>query len=161
MLVVVALVIRRRLRPVFVVLGALAAAEGVGSLLYHGGRGDAAQFLHDVALVAALGFIAGWHVGRLTGRADAGALAGTVVTVAAGSLVWALAPSATNVMVGVLVAATVGAELVARRRGLRRGLERAARRPRRRRRRVWWPGRRTARCATPARGSSRTAAGTS
>ena len=119
---VVALVVGRRLRPVFVVLGVLAAAEGAGSMLYHGGRGDAAQFLHDVALVAALGFIAGWHVGRLTDRAngaDTGALVGTVVTVAAGAIVWALAPSSTNVMVGVLVAATVGAELVARRRGLR------------------------------------------
>jgi 1-acyl-sn-glycerol-3-phosphate acyltransferase len=113
---VVALTIRRRLRPVFAVLGVLAVAEGVGSVLYHGGSGDAGRFLHDVALVAALGFVAGWHAGRLRGRADTGALAGTALTIVAGSIIWAAAPSSTNVMVGVLVAAIVVAELLARRR---------------------------------------------
>ena len=62
---VIALAIRRRLRLVFVVLGLLAIAEGVGSMLYHGGSGDPGRFLHDVALVAAIGFVAGWHVGRV------------------------------------------------------------------------------------------------
>ena len=49
----------------FAVLGLLAAVEGAGSLLYH--AGDGGQFLHDVALGAVLGFVAGWHLGRLTG----------------------------------------------------------------------------------------------
>ena len=62
---VIALAIRRRLRPVFVVLGLVAIAEGVGSMMFHGGSGDPGRFLHDVALVAAVGFVAGWHVGRL------------------------------------------------------------------------------------------------
>ncbi len=157
---VIALAIRRRLRPVFVVLGLLAIAEGVGSMMFHGGSGDPGRFLHDVALVAAIGFVAGWHVGRLRGRADTGALVGTVVAIVAGSLVWAAAPSSTNVMVGFLVAATVTAEVVADVAGCRpSGTLRCSRSPP-----VpsscGGPARRRARFATASPGSSHTACGT-
>ena len=117
--VVVALVIRRRLRPVMVVLGRWPRPRVSAACCSRRPRRRRAvpprrrprrrPRLHRR--------LAGRAAHERTG-AGTGALAGTVVTLAAGSVVWALAPSATNVMVGVLVAATVGAELVARRRGL-------------------------------------------
>ncbi len=113
--VIVATVVRRRLPTAFLVLAGLAAVEGVGSLLYHGGGGDVAQFLHDVPLVGGLGFIAGWHFGRLRDRANAVALLGAAVGMVAGAL--ASAFGATNVAVAVLVLAVAGGELGARRRG--------------------------------------------
>ena len=63
--VVVIVVVRRHLPLAFIAFGAVLAFEGIGSVMYHGGSGDVAQFLHDGPLVGALGFIAGWHVGRL------------------------------------------------------------------------------------------------
>ena len=115
--VIGALVVRRRLPPAFAALAAVTALEGLGSWLYHGDSGDVAQFLHDVPLVAALAFVAGWHVGRIFDASERGAVAGLVVGAAAGAAVWAAAPGATSVVVGIVVAATVVAEIVARRRG--------------------------------------------
>jgi 1-acyl-sn-glycerol-3-phosphate acyltransferase len=94
----------------------LAVLEGAGSVLYHGGRGDVAQFLHDVPLVATMGFIAGWQAGRVFDRTNAGALAGTAVGLAAGAVAWAA--GGTNAVVGILVLVVVAGELAARRRGL-------------------------------------------
>jgi glycerol-3-phosphate O-acyltransferase / dihydroxyacetone phosphate acyltransferase len=110
-------VVRRRVSPAFAALAAVVVAEGVGSWLYHGGTGDVAQFMHDVALVGALGFVAGWHVGRLAGGTDRMALVGLAAGVVGGGAVWLVAPGATNVVVAVLVATTVVAEIAARRRG--------------------------------------------
>jgi 1-acyl-sn-glycerol-3-phosphate acyltransferase len=115
-LVIVAVVLRRRLPRAFVGLGAAVAIEGIGSLLYHGGSGDLAQLLHDAPLVGALGFIAGWHAGRLSGRPDATALVGLAVGLLGGTVASAI--GWTNIAVGVLVAITVVTEVVARRRRL-------------------------------------------
>ena len=68
-LFIVLAVARRGMPRAFVALGLATALEGVGSLLYHGTGGRAGQVLHDGALVAVLGFVAGWHVGRLAGTA--------------------------------------------------------------------------------------------
>lgn len=99
-------------------LAAVVAAEGVGSLLYHGAAGDLSQFLHDVPLIGALAFVAGWHVGRLRDRADAGSLVGLAVGLAVSSVLWAVAPEATNVTAAVAVVVIVGASLLARRRSM-------------------------------------------
>ncbi len=99
-------------------LAAISVAEGIGSLLYHGQASDVGQFLHDVPLIGALAFVAGWHVGRLRGRADAGSLIGLAVGLAVSAAVWALAPDATNIAVGVSVAVIVVASLIARRRSM-------------------------------------------
>lgn len=101
-------------------LSAVVAAEGIGSLLYHGAEGDLSQFLHDVPLIGALAFVAGWHVGRLSGRADAGSLIGLAAGLGVASVLWAVAPEATNVTAAVAVVVIVGASLVARRRGMTR-----------------------------------------
>ena len=82
-LYIVFVVVRNRLPRAFVALGALVVLEGVGSLLYHGIGGDVAQLLHDAPLVGLLGFVAGWHVGRLAQRASAGALVGLISGLAA------------------------------------------------------------------------------
>ena len=95
------------------------ALEGVGSLLYHGDPSDTAQFLHDAALVGALGFISGWHVGRLARRADAGALSGLVVGIVAGVIGASASTTITNLFVAGGVIALVAAELLARRAGSR------------------------------------------
>ena len=96
-------------------LAAVVAAEGVGSLLYHGAASDVSQFLHDVPLIGALAFVAGWHVGRLRDRADAGSLVGLALGLAVSSVLWAVAPEATNITAAVAVAVIVVASLLARR----------------------------------------------
>ena len=112
---VVVVVVRSRLPRVFIALGAVLALEGVGSALYHGGSGDVAQLLHDVPLVGALGFIAGWHVSRLDHRHPGrGALVGLGCGLAGGLA--ASAGGATNVAVAVLGMLVAAAELLARRR---------------------------------------------
>lgn len=112
-------VARGRLPRTVFALAVATALEGVGSVLYHGGSGDVAEFLHDVPLVAMLAFIAGWHAGRLFGRPDAGALMGFTVGAVAGSVGWAAAPGATNVAVATAGIVAVVAEVVAQVRGTR------------------------------------------
>ena len=109
---------RARLPRAVHALAAVTIAEGVGSLLYHGADTDIGQFLHDVPLIGALAFVAGWHAGRLRDRADAGSLVGLTVGLAVSAALWAAAPGATNVAVAVTVAVIVGASLLARRRGM-------------------------------------------
>jgi len=109
---------RRSVSRAFLAFGALAVLEGVGSMLYHGGSGDLAQYFHDVPLVGLVGFIAGWHVGRLRPGSDAGpaALIGLLVGIAGGAAV--SAAGLTSAVAGVLGAVIVIAEVVARRRRL-------------------------------------------
>ncbi len=118
-LVIIVAATRRRVPRVFLALALAVIVEGVGSVLYHGDPGDAAQLLHDAALVAILGFITGWHVGRLAGgRADVGALAGFGAGAIAGAVGASAAAAVTNSFVAVAVVVIVGAELLARRRRL-------------------------------------------
>ena len=111
-------VARRRLPAAVYAFAFIVAAEGVGSVLYHGAASDLSQYLHDVPLIGALGFVAGWHVGRLVGASDRGSVIGLVVGVVAASALWAIAPGATNATAAVAVAVIVVASLIARRRGL-------------------------------------------
>jgi hypothetical protein len=115
---VVVIVVRRALPRAFVAFGVLAAVEGAGSVLFHGGSGRLAEYLHDVPLIGILGFVAGWHAGRLrrSGDASTGALVGTVVGLVAGVL--GSAVGATSMVAGVLGLVVAVSELVARRRGL-------------------------------------------
>lgn len=114
--VVIAAALRGRMPRTFILFGVAGVAEGVGSVLYHGRPGDGAQALHDVALLVMLGFIAGWHVGRLRSAPVAGSLVGLAVGLAGGAIAWAT--GGTNVVVAAGVVVTVGSELLARRRGL-------------------------------------------
>jgi 1-acyl-sn-glycerol-3-phosphate acyltransferase len=109
---------RSRLPRAVYALAAITVAEGIGSLLYHGAASDVGQFLHDVPLIGALGFVAGWHVGRLRDRTDVGSLVGLAAGLAMSAAVWALVPGATNIAVAVAVAVIVVASLIARRRSL-------------------------------------------
>ena len=116
---IVVAVSRGRLRDTFIALGVVTALEGVGSLLYHGAEGDPPAFLHDLALVATVGFIAGWQVGRLTARPDAGALVGTACGLSLAAVLTLGPAGTTNLAAAVAVFATAGAETTARRRGMR------------------------------------------
>ena len=109
---------RRRLPASMCALAILLVAEGAGSLLYHGAASDVSQFLHDVPLIGALGFVAGWHVGRLVGAADRGSLVGMAIGVVGASVLWATAPGVTNAAVALAVVTIVVASLAARRRRL-------------------------------------------
>jgi glycerol-3-phosphate O-acyltransferase / dihydroxyacetone phosphate acyltransferase len=109
---------RARLPRAVYGLAGIAVAEGFGSLLYHGAASDVGQFLHDVPLIGALAFVAGWHTGRLRERADAGSLVGLAIGLAISAAVWAFAPGATNVAVAVTVGVIVVASLIARRRAM-------------------------------------------
>jgi len=109
---------RARLPRAVYGLAAVSVAEGFGSLLYHGAASDFGQFLHDVPLVGALAFVAGWHVGRLRDRADRCSLVGLAVGLVVSASVCALAPRATNIAVGATIAVIVVASLIARRRSM-------------------------------------------
>ncbi len=111
--VVVWQVLRRRLPAAAGALGGLLLAEGIGSLLYHGAAGDVSQYLHDVPLIGALGFVAGWHTGRLIGSADRGSLVGAAIGLVVSSVLFVVAREATNVTAGVAVAVIVVSSLVA------------------------------------------------
>jgi 1-acyl-sn-glycerol-3-phosphate acyltransferase len=128
--VLVVAVVRSRLdgiaRGCLLVFAALVAAEGVGSVLFHGGSTRGGHFVHDAALVGMLGYVAGWQVSRAVGglgvahdpAADARrAVVGAAVAVAVSSVSWWSVPEATNALAAVLVGIVVVAELVARRRG--------------------------------------------
>ena len=110
---------RARLPRAVYGLAAISVAEGFGSLLYHGAASDFGQFLHDVPLIGALAFVAGWHVGRLRGRSDSGSLIGLAIGLVVSTIVWAVAPGATNIAVGAAVGVIVVASLIARRRSMR------------------------------------------
>jgi hypothetical protein len=118
-LVIAVAVVRRRVPRVFVAMTVALTIEGVGSVLYHGDPGEIAQLLHDAALVATLGFVTGWHVGRLARRADTGALSGLVLGFVAGAVGAATSTVVTNGFVAGAVIVLVVAELLARRRGYR------------------------------------------
>ena len=109
---------RARLPRAIYGLAALSVAEGIGSLLYHGAASDVGQFLHDVPLIGALAFVAGWHVGRLRDRSELGSLVGLTSGSIVSAAVWALAPGATNIAVAVAVSVIVAASLVARHRSM-------------------------------------------
>ena len=117
-LVIAVAVIRWRVPRAFLALAVAITAEGVGSVMYHGDPSDAAQLLHDAALVATLGFIAGWHVGRLIRRADVGALIGLGVGALAGVVGASALSVVTNSFVAGFVVILIAAELLARRTGL-------------------------------------------
>ena len=119
--VLVLAVLRGRMRRPVLVLAAAVAAEGTGSVLYHGSPGAGAKWVHDVALVALLAYPAGWHVARATGRTPAGADRAAVAAAGAATLLsaalLAVVPDASVPLTGVGLAVVVVAELVARRRG--------------------------------------------
>lgn len=120
----VALVTARARRATWVLVAAL-AVEGIGSILFHGRPSDVAQVLHDAGLLALLGFVAGWHVGRLrpgghdlgsTISADRLAVAGAALGAVVGGFVL-FVPALSTVGTAVLALVVVAAETVARRRG--------------------------------------------
>lgn len=115
-IVLVIEIVGRRLPRAALGLALALAVEGVGSWLYHGSQGEGAQFLHDVPLIGALGFVAGWHVGRLLSATDLGSLVGLAIGVATASVLWVVEPGATNVTAAVAVVVIVAASLLARRR---------------------------------------------
>jgi hypothetical protein len=117
---VLAVVVRRALPRAFLAFGVLIALEGAGSVLFHGVSGRLGEYLHDVPLTGVVGFMAGWHVGRLrpSAGASAGALVGAGVGLMAG--VVASAVGATSVVAAALGVVVATTELVARRRVLPR-----------------------------------------
>jgi hypothetical protein len=106
-----------RLPGASLVLAAAVAAQGAGSMLVHGGVAGGAIVLHDLALLAMVGYLAGWHVGRLRGTAQAGAVTGSMlaVVVLVIPLPWFRGP--TGVVAALALAAIAVSEVVARRRG--------------------------------------------
>jgi hypothetical protein len=113
--VLLVLVARTRMPTTFGLLASMLALEGVGSLLYHGGDGDVAQLLHDIPLEGLLGFVAGWHAGRLVDAAARGAWLGTLLGIAAASAAWAVAPGTVTVVAACGIAVVAIGEVVSRR----------------------------------------------
>lgn len=116
--VVLALAVwRGRLPRSALVLVGATAIEGVGSMLFHGTPSGGAQLLHDVALLGMVGYLAGWHLGRVTGRSEAGAVEGTALALAAGVAIWAIDARATSAIVAVQLGLVGVGEVWSRRRG--------------------------------------------
>jgi hypothetical protein len=109
-------VARGRCPRVVLVLAVATALESAGSVLFHGATSDTGHLVHDVGIVAILGFLAGWHAGRLVGAADTGALVGSVAATAIAALTWPVAPGVTTAVAGAAAAVLVAAEVIARRR---------------------------------------------
>jgi hypothetical protein len=99
------------------VLAAAVALEGAGSFLAHGAGGDGAILVHDLALLAMVGYVAGWHLGRLVERAGAGAVAGSGAATLVGAAAWPWYRGAGSLVAASAVAATAVSEVAARRRG--------------------------------------------
>jgi hypothetical protein len=98
---------RGRLRAVATVMAVALVAQGVGSVLYHSAiASGSSQRLHDAALLALGGYVAGWHVGAAAATAGLGAdddapasrraVAGAVLGAVAGVVLHLIAPSATT-----------------------------------------------------------------
>jgi hypothetical protein len=117
-LVVLAGVARGRLPRVFALLAAVTVLEGVGSVAYHGRASDLSQLAHDLPLVGLVGFVAGWHLGRLGNRPAAGATIGTATALVIGLAAWPAGAAGVNAVVGLAVVAVVVGEVVARARRL-------------------------------------------
>jgi hypothetical protein len=118
-LVIVGLVVKRRLPAAFVGLAVAVAGGGVGSVLYHGDPGDLSQLVHDGSLVASAGFVAGWHIGRLSpGRPGTCAIVGLVIGLVAGVIGASTSALVTDAFVAIAIVATAASEMVARRRRL-------------------------------------------
>ncbi|MEO1064692.1 MAG: 1-acyl-sn-glycerol-3-phosphate acyltransferase [Actinomycetota bacterium] len=117
---VLELVRRRRLRPAVAVLAVATIAEGVGSIAFHGAPGDGAQLVHDLALVAMLAYLAGWHLVRARGAAsaDRAAVVAAVAAAVVGAAVHGVLSEIATVGSGVLVGVILLAEVLARRQGL-------------------------------------------
>ncbi len=99
------------------VLAAAVALEGVGSSLSHGAGGDGAILVHDLALLAMVGYVAGWHLGRLRHRAPYGAVAGAASATLVGAAAWPWYRGAGSLVAALALATTAVAEVAARRRG--------------------------------------------
>jgi 1-acyl-sn-glycerol-3-phosphate acyltransferase len=105
------IIIRRRtwrLDPSALVFGLLVVATGVGSVAFHAAADATGHWLHDLSLLGALAFVAGWHVALLRREGSHGA--GRIATISAvGTLVLmgvvlVPLPDATNAAVALLVA---------------------------------------------------------
>jgi hypothetical protein len=109
------------LRPTALVMALALIAEGAGSVLFHGAPGPVPQALHDAALLALLGCMAGWHLGRAvtscTSTSDRLAVGGAAAGAAAGTALHLLGAEATTALAAALVATVAGAEVIARHRG--------------------------------------------
>ncbi|MEO1056977.1 MAG: 1-acyl-sn-glycerol-3-phosphate acyltransferase [Actinomycetota bacterium] len=106
-------VARRRLPRSVYALAGLAIAEGAGSIAFHGAPNDASQLLHDGPLVAMVGYLAGWHAGRLFDSTARGALTGAALGLVWGVVAWAFWADGINAGVAVAAVVTIGASLVA------------------------------------------------
>jgi glycerol-3-phosphate O-acyltransferase/dihydroxyacetone phosphate acyltransferase len=109
---------RWRLDQSATVFGALVFANGLGSIAYHAAADSSGRWLHDLSLLGALGFVAGWQVGKLgpDGVSRAGrwaTIAAAVVLVVMG-VVLVPVPDATDAVVVVLVAIALVAFVVER-----------------------------------------------
>lgn len=116
--VLIAAVRRGRLPRGALVLAAVAALEGVGSMLYHGTPGRVSHALHDIALFGILGHIAGWHLGRFRAATERWSRLGAAAGLVIGGGIWLIEPGVTNSVVTISLTVIVLADLAARRRGL-------------------------------------------
>jgi glycerol-3-phosphate O-acyltransferase / dihydroxyacetone phosphate acyltransferase len=109
---------RWRLDQSATVFGALVFANGLGSIAYHAAADSSGRWLHDLSLLGALGFVAGWQVGKLgpdgVGRAGRWATIAAAVVLVVMGVVLVPVPDATDAVVVVLVAIALVAFVVER-----------------------------------------------
>ncbi len=97
-----------------VVFGLLLSATGIGSFLFHGPQPDAAHFLHDLTLVAALWFLVVVNtVGAFVATrqtAAAAFLAGVLVL----ALALLISPGISNALAGIVIILLIASDVATR-----------------------------------------------
>ncbi len=87
------------------------ASNAVGGLLFHGVQGAASRWVHDVAILAVLLFIAVFALAGLRDHSSRWMLSAYTVSLAVGGVVLALLPGSTDVLSALLAIAIGGLEI--------------------------------------------------
>ncbi len=110
---------RGRTRRVELVAYAVAVAgNAAGGIVFHGVQWSGARFLHDLAILSVLLFIAVYDAARLLARGTRWTMKAYASSLAPLGLVLALLPAATDVLSGLLAAAAGAGEIAWYRREL-------------------------------------------
>ncbi|HWC66701.1 MAG TPA: hypothetical protein VG478_01430 [Acidimicrobiales bacterium] len=109
--------VRGRVTADVATVAGLVAAEGLGSLLFHGPGDAASHWLHDVTLVGALTSVVATDTALATDRDPGAAVVPTWVLTAGAAGLLAVAPGATNAVAAVAGGAALTAAVFA---GIRR-----------------------------------------
>lgn len=104
-------------RPLRVAFGALMAATGIGSVLYHGPQPAIAGFAHDITFLAVLWFLILMNPASPYGVPRRSAWTALALVTVAASIILIASPNATNLITGVSVVGLIMSDILIQRIG--------------------------------------------